>query len=286
MIEPAADPLADAPRGRSTSPAADAAAQAERLHGLGDQVRHVEEQLNVFELRPLAEPVLSIVPSVLDLASETRRLFADLFDVYDDPHQGDDEVAGVLFYALHEVRSREASLRRAGTGRSPLELIAACGSVLRNLNRTLTAVHLAICERRALTPTMSLERELAIALEVRAAYTKFRMEIEEAHAAWQPDEREPGPALLRAATTIAKLTGRDIFSRLRLQDRIPLRNLQERILAWRTSGAADPVDARRLWQDLYAFTQLLQGVNQRQELLEHDRRCAAVSNPIPSKEAD
>jgi hypothetical protein len=258
--------------GPEGSAAGTAGARAERLHDLGERARDLEDGLNEAEGWSAETIRERILPSLHELSGQVRALLESLLAIYEPEGGAEDGLAGLLFCALRELRSREDVLRRAAP-REPLPLVAACGSLLRNQKRALTAVQQALCERHGLQPTMSLDRELAVALEVRADYEKFRTEIEAIHEDFALDGEDAGPALVSAATSIAKLTGRDIFPLLRLQDRIQVHALQERILAWKRGGRV-ATEARRLWQDLYAFTQLLQEVNRRQELLEHDRKAS------------
>ena len=243
----------------------------EELAGVDREVSQIDRQLDALEEQPCGEALAGLTPQLTELSARARALLGNVLAAYDGREGEAECVSGLTFCALHELRKREERFVRAGDRRAPLVLLADCGSLLRNLKRALTAVHNAICRMEGQELTLSLERERRIALEVRAAYAKFRREIEDINSLRRPGEQSAGAALHSAATCIAKLTGRDIFSKLRLQDRIELRALQERILAWHTAGGLDSVGARRLWQDLYGFTHLLQGVNLRQELLEHDR---------------
>jgi hypothetical protein len=62
----------------------------------------------------------------------------------------------------------------------------------------------------------------------------------------------------------------DIYSGLRVRDRLLLRGLQQRLLAWLNTMNA-PADAgMRLWQDIAACVEMFALVNRRQELVEHD----------------
>ncbi|HBL26931.1 MAG TPA: hypothetical protein DD490_08865 [Acidobacteria bacterium] len=244
---------------------------AAALADVDREVSRLDRQLEALESLPLEEALPQLIPHLTELSTRARTILDEVLTAYDGREGEAEGVAGLTFCALHELRKREERFARSGDRRAPLALLADCGSLLRNLKRALTAVHTAICRMARMEVTLSLERERHLALEVRAAYAKFRREIEDINALRRPGEQSAGAALHSAATCIAKLTGRDIFSKLRLQDRIELRALQERILAWHAAGGHDSVGARRLWQDLYGFTHLLQGVNLRQELLEHDR---------------
>jgi hypothetical protein len=66
--------------------------------------------------------------------------------------------------------------------------------------------------------------------------------------------------------------GRDVYVHLRISDRVQIRSLQERLIAWFLTPAQDLPAGVRLWQDISGFARLLLDVNKRQELVEHDRQ--------------
>lgn len=252
-----------------------------KLYEIGSEVGTAMARLDELDAPRLGQNHAEVASAVRDLSLRASLSLEEVLACCEE-HAGDGEdgVSNLAFWAVLELRSREDRYLRSGLERSALSLLADSGSLLRNLLRALTAVQAAICRRAGLEPTLSLARELQVALEVRVAYAKFRRDIESICARDRPDEQFAGPALRSAATSIAKLTGRDIFPKLRLLDRVQLCTLQERILAWRSSGDTDPTAARRIWQDLHGYTQLLQEVNLRQELLEHDRAVLAEAEAL------
>lgn len=242
----------------------------DRLRQLAEHARSLETSLAGLEDAAAGEIEKPLLPAVGELLRQVRALLDQLLGEHETAGGGEEGLTGLLLFALYELRSREEAFRRQRADPHSLGQLIGCGRLLRTALRALVAVQQALCERYGLPPTLSLEPELQVALQVRAEYDRFRREIEEIRTASDPEAGDPTPALLSAATSIALLTGRDIFRQMRLQDRIHLRGLQARILGWR-AGRLPAEEARPLWQDLYAFTQLIQQVNRRQELLEHDR---------------
>jgi hypothetical protein len=241
------------------------------LDRLGANVQHIEESLDDFEISSPGQLVAGLRPRIERLSEDVRKAVTEICDGYDAVAGVGGKIGDLAFCALVELRPRQERFSRAAACHSGLALEAEAGSLLRSLHRALMAVQGALCEYVGLRPTLSLARELALALKVRAVYAEFRREIEAIAAACRPEEGGAGAALHSAATSIADLMKRDVFRQLRFQDRHQLGALQERILAWRVETAPDPAAARQLWQDLYGCTQLLQEINHRQELVEYDR---------------
>lgn len=240
------------------------------LYEFDAEVSGLEDRLDALEAQPFEQTLPELVPVLHDLSDRVTTSLECRLDCYDGLKGEAESLAGLIFCALHEIRKRQDRLLRLAAKCFDLALIAECGGLLRNLKRALAAVQAMICRIEGLPPKVEPVRDLQLALNVRLAYAKFRFEIAEISSRGRSDAEFAGAALHSAATSIAKLIGRDIFGRLRLTDRIELRSLQCRILSWRTSGG-EPIEAQRLWQDLYGYVQLLHKVNLRQELLEHDR---------------
>lgn len=245
-----------------------------RLSGYEGEICQLEERLDALENQPFDQALPDLIPALHDLSYRATASLERMLDSYDGREGEAESLVGLIFFALHELRKRQDRLLRLAAKSLDLALIAECGGLLRNLKRALAAVQALMSKIEGLPPKEAPVRDLHLALEVRSAYAKFRGEIVQIAGRNRAEPQFAGAALQSAATSIAKLIGRDIFTGLRLTDRIELRALQRRILAWRTAGG-DPIEAQRLWQDLYGYVQLLQKVNLRQELLEHDRAVLA-----------
>ncbi|HSS77919.1 MAG TPA: hypothetical protein VLV54_14405 [Thermoanaerobaculia bacterium] len=242
------------------------------LRALETQERSIEDRLDKIQLPSPDELALDLLPAVERSILSARNGFERILARYDEREEEDGaEIAGIVFLSLNELRTREGRLANNRMRQALPDQITDCSSILRHLRRTVTALEEAICRAEGMAPALSLQSDLQRALEARGAYAKFRRNLENICALCEPQNGDAGPALLCAATSLARLTGSGVFPRLRLADRIHLQDFQERIDRWHASGSSEPSEARRIWEDLYAFTQLLQAVNQRQELLEHDQ---------------
>jgi hypothetical protein len=267
-----------------------------------------------FELRPASEVVVGLVPPVVEVLSDAIDVCRGVVAAYDPVESaaspesaledvlGDDgesegrsssvfhvdldalvggtgerrAVADVAFLGVTELRPKLARVERLGRGADPWEVVAECGSGLRRVGKSLTAIEVVLCRVEGLDARLSFSTQLARSLEVRAQYARLRRTIV---------RTEPGPASLqrclrRVGTAIAMLIGKDVYPELRIHDRRQLRELQARILDWlrrepgRGTGGGETAEhtreGMRLWQDLVGFAGLLAQVSRRQELIEHD----------------
>jgi hypothetical protein len=181
--------------------------------------------------------------------------------------EGTSPVADLAFIARSELVRKLATLSSVQVA-DTWRVIDVCGSCLRKIRKGLGAVEAALCEHEHLAPVIGYTGEVAISLAVRRTYAKFRREILCAGS----HSQSVADCLHSGATSIAKLIGRDVYSDLRISDRVEIRKLQERTVDWLSAGAdRDVLTGLRLWQDLCGFANLLAEVNKRQELLEHDR---------------
>ncbi len=182
---------------------------------------------------------------------------------------GAERVSDIAFLASTELRQKQALLENLKPNQDGWEIVASCGSALRRIAKSFTALELVLCEVEELPRELAFASELSTSLEVRRQYARLRRVI---HGP-EPTEASLRTRLRSIGTRIAMMVGRDIYTDLRVHDRIQLRKLQQRILDWLRdadgSTAAWKV-GMRLWQDLDGFAGLLQQVNRRQELVEHD----------------
>lgn len=166
-------------------------------------------------------------------------------------------------------------------------ILGECDSALRRAKKGLVAIEAALAVLDGHPPTLTLASEVDESLRVRAAYMRFRRRIQEI----ERQRGEPGQTLyvtMRAVgTAIAVLSGREEYSLARVADRLQIRELQRRILAWlHPDQRHDELAGQRLWQDVVSFTEMLTMVNRRSELVEHDRvAIAALSHALESKDS-
>jgi hypothetical protein len=244
----------------------------------------------LLELRPIAQRLLGdaqeLVSSILSRCEELRagqQGGANLHDPFLGFERALDaavesvessggsvqSVEDVAFLVQLELRQRAERLARIGAGATVLVVIGEHDSVLRRIHKGLGAIDCAIAKAAAIAPRLDFSSQLSDSLLVRDCYAKFRARV-------LSDGTTPAPselyARMRAAgTSIAVLVGWSAYPLLRVRDRLQLRELQQRILAWlRPERRDDHTAGLRLWQDLIAFVDMLNQVSRRQELVEHD----------------
>jgi hypothetical protein len=182
---------------------------------------------------------------------------------------GSTRVEDLAFMAGMELLEGLTQLDALASKSSSRErLIGQCALCLGKIDKIVTALENGLAPKLGLEAQLSFVPQTLASLQVRSAYAKF-------HLALRVDET-PAPAevlerLRSAATVIAVLAGRDIFWDLRLDDRIALRGLQRRLLNFLCAAHGAETEGLRLWQDLVGFASLLHRVNQRSELIDHDR---------------
>ena len=199
----------------------------------------------------------------------------------------DERLADLVFIARGELRAKLAALPSLATAEDRWRIISTAGSGLRQLVKALTAIEALLAEGQGRPSALGFSAELHISLAVRRTYVQFRRLLESIEV--------EGPdgvcaALRRAATRIALLFDLEVYRDLRSHDRVELRRLQERILAWHR-GKGDAASGLQLWQDVLAVAHLLDQVNHREELRVHDLailtlareplRAAAPLGPVP-----
>jgi hypothetical protein len=179
-------------------------------------------------------------------------------------------VADVAFFGATELRSKRVRLEHLRADMDGWDVVAECGSGVRRVVKSLSALEAALCEAERLPRQLGYASELSNSLEVRRQYTRLRAVVA---SGGEVDACSLVRHLRKAGTAIAMLIGRDIYPELRVHDRRRIRELQARILDWLRAegrGEASVQDGLRLWQDLVGFAGLLAQVSRRQELVEHD----------------
>jgi hypothetical protein len=176
-------------------------------------------------------------------------------------------VEEVAFMAQLELGQRADRLERVLPNCDAATLLGECDSSLRRLRKSLNAVGLTIARVINVPPLAEYRSELDSSLAIRRALKSFRVRVNKGG--------EPTPDKLRErfryiANQIEILVSWDIYSGMRVRDRLLLRSLQQRVLAWLNGIKPAPEAGMRLWQDLAACVEMFALVNRRQELVEHD----------------
>lgn len=227
--------------------------------------------LRSFEERSCEVIVNQLVPRVRAVLARTSDLLGQILDYY-ELRSGEADyqrITDVAFMAQVELRFKQGSLQnvQAINGAST-HIIGLCASALSRSFKAVTAVENALCKQHGLVSRLSATAGVNAALEVRKAYAKFRHAVLNGAPPTTEDLRH---RLLNASIAIGRLVGCDVYREMRYADRAELSKLQQRISTWMNEKTAGVESGLRLWQDLVVFTELLDAVNGRSELLEHDR---------------
>lgn len=175
--------------------------------------------------------------------------------------------ADIAFIAKLEIQglSREVSVvARDLDGWRLLEL---CERVRRHIVKATTAL------RRTLRPEQGLGQdeiyvtELVRSIQVRRRLAIFRRQVMDAGEA---HPHQPWPRLRMVGTSIAVLICRLEYRDFRIGDRMLIRGLQRVLLEHLAEPTNLPQRGQRIWQDVLGALEIMQQVNRRPELLEHD----------------
>jgi hypothetical protein len=172
----------------------------------------------------------------------------------------------VCFMAASELSLKCQELKELTVELTRRRTLSTCAGALRRARRALISVDDHLAQLLALAPSLDLREMLEEAREIRKQYSVLRRTAD-------GDGPPAGPALamrLRAVDLrIALLADKDLYAKLRVDDRIELELLQGRLRTW-LEGERNETAGMRLWQDTVGFMQLLSHVNLRSELRARD----------------
>ncbi|MEM8998559.1 MAG: hypothetical protein AAGF23_27480, partial [Acidobacteriota bacterium] len=219
----------------------------------------------------------ALVDGILALLAETVATMRAVTETFEDaaPERGrstlsPQEVADLAFVCRTELVELEKSLRQAAAAKNLWKTAAEADRAVARAIRAMIPIEGALLEYAGREPIERKWFDLDDALGIRRHFVDF----------WLECKRRGNPAAglaLRAAfdafsARIADLRQDALYPYLRIDDRLQIRSLQKRILA---EVEKDPqctgLEARRLWQDLVGFFDLLMHIQRREELREHDR---------------
>jgi len=244
-------------------------------HSRSLNLRSFEEssgEVIVDQLVPQVRAVVTVTSDFLGRILEHYEARADF-----DPNSADSpkppsdhqRITDVAFVARIELRFKQGSLRNVQAhGTSPMQIIGLCASALSRCYKGITAVENALCQHEGLVSRLSAVAGVNAAIEVRKAYAKFRSAVLNGEP---PNPETLRNRLLNASIAIGRLVGCEVYREMRYNDRAELGKLQQRISGWMNDKTAGVESGMRLWKDLVVFTELLEAVNGRSELVEHDR---------------
>jgi len=240
-----------------------------------------------------------LIPRVKVLMEESLELMREIGDLYDaESHEAPVEASGEEDDFLREIgaaisselATREVSNLAFVVRAQLMETYDALVSALANRYAWVVASHADAGLRRVSRGLLTLEtamreyegwpqaerrwHDLKDSLETRRLYGQFRRAILRS----DQNPAEGLAARMRGAVNrIAILRDLKIYPFLRIYDRLPIRRLQKRILAWIDLPESNQKneEGRNLWSDLVSFAELLIQINNREDLREHDRRTVA-----------
>ena len=224
-------------------------------------------------LRDLGARALAALIAIQELDDPGADAADDLTDDAwlggDGPTQARRLVGDVCFASTLELRR---VVRELETATDPDDLAVAAETARRKLRRGIRAVLEGA--REAGDPDIlggehqgrHQVADLAPALVVRRLYATFRRALRE------PIDDSPEAMMMAvryAGGALAALLTSPDYAELRASDRIVLRRLRERVLAWAREKRS-VVEGRRILADVATTADLLRDINRRQELRAHD----------------
>jgi len=175
-------------------------------------------------------------------------------------------VCDVMFLVRLELAQRDERLEQAVRGALQARIVEECDGALRRIRKALLTVDQALARADLAPAKLDFASELETSLAVRRTYGQLRRRI---RTVGEPAGNRLPAQLREIGSALAAVVGWRGYPTLRIRDRMQIRDLQRRLLAWfRTTR--DDLEGERIWQDIRYFAEMLEHVNQRQELKEHD----------------
>ncbi|MEM7051179.1 MAG: hypothetical protein AAF604_16035 [Acidobacteriota bacterium] len=235
-----------------------------RLVALARQVRAID--VSKFESSSDDRVQETLVPVVRDIAKKASQVFATA----PDP---DHEIADLFDVASLEVEVNVARLERVleRSDTLPKQLYLSCSILLSSLLRAAVALENRLAFTLQRTAELSLREELEVGLAIRRDYRRFEGWVS---AFVDRSGEELRRDLDAGATALAWLRSRPSFDRMRFSDRRELFELERRTREWLDSdGASEP--GRGLRSDIGTYSKMVQLINARTEIFDHDRQLTA-----------
>lgn len=240
-----------------------------------------------------------LVTKVREVMVEAVDLLRELSDVYDQvsASEGDAagdglqdigaqisaelaarEIASLAFAGRSQIAETRDALAAAVESRQFWVVASHADTGLRRIGKALIAVEGAIREYEGLPAVDRQWVDLEVSFEIRRLYGQFRRAVLRGKGDAAGDEQVA--EFKSIARRISILRDLKIYPFMRIDDRLAIRKLQKRILAWLEKETPDQEAGRRLWQDLVSFARLLVKVNEREELRQHDRQLISRLNNL------
>lgn len=206
-------------------------------------------------------------------------------DFFGNDHDACAQMQNIVFFGLLSLQRRATALDAAVGDDDVHEAIA---GVRREIIKAITALSSAITalDNTPFEPPGAYSEELKRSLAIRLAYARLRSRLlrdvnvndDDALLLW----------LRHAGTSLTVLRSQAVHDALRLDDKVLIEQLHQRVLGWvrdvRNNGTESMLAARRLHTDLRGFAHLLDNVNNRSELRDHDAAVLreALQEPDPN----
>ncbi len=183
------------------------------------------------------------------------------------------DLSDMTFFARADLKNAlEVLIASATHKHNQMTLASNCEGGLRRLRKAVISVESAIYEFEGETAPERQWFDVEVSLQIRKLYWNLRRETVSRRGA----QEKPLEVRLRAVLyRILAFRELNVYPFLRVDDRVNLRRLLKRMLDWLNSDERDAAVARRLWQDLSSFAEILVQVSHRQELRDHDMRLVA-----------
>ncbi len=182
------------------------------------------------------------------------------------------EIVDLAFVSRVQLGDLTGSLEQGLAEEKIWQIASDADTGLRRAGRALIALESSIREYEGLPMHRRYWQGVEDALAVRRSYAAFRRKVlHEASSGKKPTGADLKERLRDAGGEIATLRVSEIYPYLRIDDRLELRRLQERITQWLDRGSEQETGTH-LWGDMEAFAYLLAEISRRQELREHDRK--------------
>jgi len=177
-------------------------------------------------------------------------------------------LAELCLMSRQEVTDRIGRLRAEITKIDDgAEKIARSMGLLGTLRRSAVAVENALAEQAGAKGRLFARSELELAISIRGAFAALRRALGET----APSMSALAERLGAADAVLAGLLSRDSYWELSSHERTALHGLVQRLRLWLGAEERDSSTGRYLWSDLRRFSEGLGPLNERPQLVDHDR---------------
>ncbi len=236
-------------------------------------------------------------PFILDLAEMTRVCLNDVFSYFEildlnsrstsntDSNSLVDigalisseiaiqEVLDLTFVATSHLRFGADRLRRAINDQNLLAMVNSSEVVLTRLRRGLLPVEIALGDYTGIKVPVRTIGDIEGSIEVRRIYAGLRRAV---LAIGRPSDSDLESLLTEFSNHLSALRSNAVATQIRINDRVQITALINRIGQWKVCEDPKDIEAgHTIWSDLATFASLLALTNNRQELIDHDRRIIA-----------